>query len=75
VASGLRFEHGGILQGIGFELISVGRILPAIHEMTLFPSGVAGTHIVYLDYSHLVDLQVASTDTFLIHNANTETPC
>jgi hypothetical protein len=33
-------------------------------------SSTAGTHVVYLDYSHLVDIQVASTDTFIIHNAN-----
>jgi len=33
-------------------------------------SGVAGTHILYLDFSHLVDVQVASPDTILIHNAN-----
>lgn len=34
-------------------------------------SGTAGTHILYLDFSHLVDVQVAGTDTILIHNANT----
>ena len=33
-------------------------------------SGTAGTHILYLDFSHLVDVQVASPDTILIHNAN-----
>lgn len=31
----------------------------------------AGTHIVYLDYSHLVDIQVQTADSFVIHNANT----
>jgi hypothetical protein len=36
-------------------------------------SGSAGTHILYLDFSHLVDVQVASPDTILIHNANTIT--
>jgi hypothetical protein len=36
-------------------------------------SGTAGTHIVYLDFSHLVDIQVHSTDSFVVHNANTET--
>jgi len=34
-------------------------------------SGSAGTHIVYLDYSHLVDIQVHTADTFIIHNGNT----
>jgi hypothetical protein len=33
-------------------------------------SGSAGTHILYLDYSHLVDVQVASTDAIRIHNGN-----
>jgi hypothetical protein len=32
-------------------------------------SGIAGTHIVYLDYSGFVDLEVASTDSFLVHNS------
>ena len=32
-----------------------------------------GTHILYLDLSHLVDVQVASADTIWIHNANTIT--
>src|SRR5277367_4721145 len=37
---------------------------PAAAAITSGFSGTAGTHIVYLDYSHLVDIQVASTDTF-----------
>jgi hypothetical protein len=28
------------------------------------------THILYLDYDHLVDLRVASTDTVYVHNAS-----
>lgn len=44
---------------------------PASAALTSGFSGTAGTHIVYLDYSHLVDIQVAGTDTFIIHNANT----
>ena len=43
---------------------------PASAAITSGFSGTAGTHIVYLDYSHLVDIQVAGTDTFIIHNAN-----
>ena len=31
-------------------------------------SGTAGTHIVYIDFSHTVDIRVASADTILIHN-------
>lgn len=44
---------------------------PAAAAITSGFSGTAGTHILYLDYSHLVDIQVASSDTFIIHNANT----
>jgi hypothetical protein len=33
-------------------------------------SGAAGTHIVYLDFSHQVDVEVASADTILVHNAS-----
>jgi hypothetical protein len=43
---------------------------PAAAAITSGFSGTAGTHVLYLDYSHLVDIQVASTDTFIIHNAN-----
>jgi hypothetical protein len=31
-------------------------------------SGAAGSHILYLDFSHQVDVQVASPDAILIHN-------
>jgi hypothetical protein len=44
---------------------------PSAAAITSGFSGTAGTHIVYLDFSHLVDIEVASTDTFVIHNANT----
>ncbi len=44
---------------------------PASAAITSGFSGTAGTHIVYLDYSHLVDIRVNSTDTFIVHNANT----
>ena len=36
-------------------------------------SAAAGTHIVYLDFSHQVDIQVASADTFVVHNASSGT--
>ena len=36
-------------------------------------SATAGTHILYLDFSHLVDVQVASPDTIQIHNGNSVT--
>jgi hypothetical protein len=44
---------------------------PAAAALTSGFSGAAGTHILYLDYSHTVQIEVASTDTFLIHNGNT----
>ncbi len=31
---------------------------------------ILGTHMVYIDYNHLVDIQLASADTIRIHNAN-----
>ena len=36
-------------------------------------SGVAGVHIVYIDFNHKVDIQVASVDTIRVHNGNTIT--
>jgi hypothetical protein len=36
-------------------------------------SGTAGTHIVFLDFSHLVDIQVNTADTFVVHNASSGT--
>jgi len=33
-------------------------------------SGVPGTHIVYLDFSHTVDIEVNTPDTIRIHNAS-----
>ncbi|HLV88078.1 MAG TPA: hypothetical protein VKV39_13925 [Candidatus Sulfotelmatobacter sp.] len=44
---------------------------PAAAAITSGFSGTAGTHIVYLDFSHLVDIRVNGPDTFVVHNANT----
>jgi hypothetical protein len=44
---------------------------PAGAAITSGFSATAGTHIVYLDFSHRVDIQVASPDTFRVHNGNT----
>jgi hypothetical protein len=46
---------------------------PAPAAITAGFSGTTGTHIVYLDFSHLVDIQVDTTDSFRVHNANTIT--
>ncbi len=40
-------------------------------DITSGYSGTAGRHIVYIDASHQVDIQVASADTILVHNATT----
>jgi hypothetical protein len=34
---------------------------------------VAGAHIVFIDFAHTVDIQVASADTIRVHNASTVT--
>lgn len=34
-------------------------------------SGTAGTKIVFIDFSHQVQLEVASTDSFRVHNLST----
>ena len=33
-------------------------------------SGTAGTHIVYIDSAHQVDIQVSSVDTIRVHNGS-----
>jgi hypothetical protein len=34
-------------------------------------SGAAGTHIVFIDFSHRVQIEVASPDTIRVHNLST----
>ena len=36
-------------------------------------NSTAGTHIVYIDYNHKVDVQVNSADTIVIHNGQSST--
>src|SRR5215472_18828837 len=36
-------------------------------------TAVGGNHIVYIDFHHTVDIQVASADTIRIHNGNAAT--
>lgn len=54
---------GQFLEWVGLES-------PTPSAITSGYSGTTGTHILYLDYSHTVDLQVSTADTFRIHNAN-----
>jgi hypothetical protein len=51
----------------------VGLESPSGAAITSGFSGTAGTHIVFLDFIHSVDIQVNTPDTFRIHNANTIT--
>lgn len=54
---------GSFLEWTGIES-------PALAVLTYGFSGTAGTHIVYLDFSHLVDIEVSTPNSFIIHNAN-----
>jgi hypothetical protein len=53
---------GSFLEWVGLES-------PTPSSITSGFSGVAGTHVVYLDYSHLVDIEVHSPDTFVVQNS------
>lgn len=55
---------GGFLEWTGLESHAGSAITQGF-------SGVAGTHIVYLDFSHQVDIEVNTTDTFRVHNGST----
>jgi len=57
---------GNVIEWVGLES----------HSGAAITSGedyVAGTHIVYIDVVHKVDIQVASADKIRVHNANTGT--
>jgi hypothetical protein len=51
----------GFLEWVGLETTAGAGITQGY-------SGVTGTHILYLDYSHQVDIEVATTNSFRIHN-------
>jgi hypothetical protein len=55
---------GSFLEWVGLESPSGAAITSGF-------SGTPGTHIVFLDFSHQVDIQVDTTDTFRIHNGST----
>ena len=52
---------GSFLQWVGLESSAGAAITQGF-------SGVAGTHIVFLDFSHQVDIEVNTTDSFRVHN-------
>ncbi len=63
--------HVSLLRVPGNFLEWVGLESPPTATVTSGFSGTAGTHIVYIGWNKMVDIQVNSTDTFIIHNANT----
>ena len=60
--------HVTMLRAPGSFLEWVGLESHAGAAITQGFSGVNGTHILYLDFSHQVDLEVNTTDSFRVHN-------
>jgi hypothetical protein len=54
---------GGFIEWVGLESASGSSI-------TEGASSTPGDHILYLDFSHQVDIQVHSADAIMIHNAS-----
>ena len=48
----------------------VGLESPSPAAITSGATSAAGTHIVYIDFGHNVDIQVASADTIRVHNGS-----
>jgi len=48
----------------------VGLESPSSPAITSGDSNTPGTHIVWLDFNHTVDIQVNTADTFVVHNAS-----
>ena len=51
-------------------IVWVGLESPSGAAITSGSSGTLGHHIVYIDFGHLVDIQVASADTIRVHNGS-----
>jgi hypothetical protein len=62
--------HVSLLRVPGNFLEWVGLESPPVATITSGFSGAFGTHIVYIGWNKSVDVQVNSSDTFIIHNAN-----
>src|SRR5438874_7641953 len=56
------------IQWVGVELYN-----GSPSTITSGANSTAGTHIVYIDFSHIVAIQVASADTIVIHNIGNST--
>jgi hypothetical protein len=63
--------HVTMLRISGSFLEWTGIESPAGAALTSGFSAVAGTHIVWIDYSHQVDIQVNAADSFRVHNGST----
>ena len=60
-------SSGGVIRWVGLEG-------PSSAAITSGGSGTAGTHIVFIDFDHLIDIQVAGVgSTILIHNGESVT--
>jgi hypothetical protein len=55
---------GSFLEWVGLESTAGAAITQGF-------SGAVGTHIVFLDFSHQVDIQVASADAIRVRNSST----
>ena len=62
--------HVTLLRVAGSFLEWVGLESTAGAAITQGFSGAPGTHIVSLDFTHSVDIQVSSSDSFIVHNGS-----
>jgi hypothetical protein len=62
-----------LLHIANYGMIWVGLESTASAAITQGLSGTAGDHIVWIDFNHKVDIQVASVDTIRVHNGNNVT--
>jgi len=60
------------IPSLGIGWVGLGSYNGSPSTITSGLSAGAG-HIVYIDYEHKVDIQVASADTILVHNGSTGT--
>jgi hypothetical protein len=59
-----------VLRIAGSFLEWTGLESPAAAAITSGFSSVQGTHIVYINFSHVVDIEVNDPDTFRVHNGS-----
>lgn len=66
--------HVTMLRIAGQFLEWVGLESPSAAAITSGFSGSSGVHILWLDYSHTVDIRVNNADSFVVHNGNSINP-